>query len=84
VANLNIVYYPENGKHSPVTLLKSLFTWLERFQNMYQVKQGNFRLYFEIIDGVIVISHVCRKVRMKALKQDLNRAKLNLQDYRGK
>ncbi len=109
MTNLNIVYFPGEGKHSPITLLKSLcshseivhflekldllseleigrwqFTWLERFQNMYQIKQGNFRLYFEIIGEEMVVSHVCRKVSMKAKKQDLDRAKLNLQDYRGK
>jgi mRNA-degrading endonuclease RelE of RelBE toxin-antitoxin system len=59
------------------------FKWLEYFQNLYQVTQGNFRLYFEIIDENMVVSHVCRKVGRKARSQDLERARLNLRDYRG-
>ena len=60
------------------------FKWLEHYDNLYQVTQGNFRLYFEIIEGKIIVCHVCRKVSQKAKTEDLNRAKINLQDYRGK
>jgi mRNA-degrading endonuclease RelE of RelBE toxin-antitoxin system len=106
MANRNIVYFPNEGKHSPVILLKSLcnnsdishflnkleqlaeldtaswnFSWLEHFKGLYQVKQGNFRLYFQLIRDEIVVSHVCRKVGRTARPQDLERAKLNLKDY---
>jgi hypothetical protein len=60
------------------------FKWLEHFQDMYQITQGNFRLYFGIADNKIIVCHVCRKVGRKAKTKDLTRASLNLQDYRGK
>ncbi len=60
------------------------FKWLEHFDDIYQVTQGNFRLYFKIINGMMIVCHVCRKVSRKAKPEDLHRAKLNLQQYEGK
>jgi mRNA-degrading endonuclease RelE of RelBE toxin-antitoxin system len=57
------------------------FRWLEHIDDLYQVRHGNFRLYFGIIDGVLVVCHICRKVGRKALPKDLRRARQNLQLY---
>ena len=57
-------------------------SWVKRVQGIYQLRSGDFRLYFGI-DGrtIIVVCHICRKVSQKARQEDINRAKTNLQDY---
>ncbi len=59
------------------------FKWLDYFNHIFQIRQGDFRLYFDILDNKIVVCHVSLKSTQKAKVEDLNRAAINLQAYRG-
>ena len=56
--------------------------WVKRIQGIYQLRSGDFRLYFDI-DGytIIVVCHICRKVSQQARPEDIDRAKTNLKHY---
>ena len=60
------------------------FPWLEHLNSFYQVRQGNYRMYFDLVNNDIIVVHVCRKVARRALQNDLDRALNNLRDYQGK
>jgi len=57
-------------------------SWVKRVQGIYQLRSGDFRLYFGI-DGrtIIVVCHICRKVSQQARQEDIDRAKANLNQY---
>jgi phage-related protein len=57
--------------------------WVKIVDKHYQVTAGDYRVYFGIIGRRIVICHICRKVSQKALKSDLDRARLNFNNYKG-
>jgi len=57
-------------------------SWVKKVDNLYQLKAGDHRVYFDIVgDKIIVVCYVCRKVSQKALKKDLRRAHINLENY---
>jgi hypothetical protein len=55
--------------------------WIERYEKLYQLKAGDYRLYLGLDGRKIVVCHACRKVSMKAKRADIDRAKLNFQNY---
>ena len=67
IAKLEIVNWP-NG-------------WIERYEKLYQLKAGDYRLYLGIDGRKIVVCHICRKVSQKAKREDIDRAKLNWLNY---
>lgn len=60
----------------------SQWPWVKMVQGIYQLRSGDFRLYFGI-DGrtIIVVCHICRKVSQQARQEDIDRAKANLNQY---
>ena len=56
--------------------------WVKIVDNHYQVTAGDYRVYFGLIGRKMVICHICRKVSQKALKSDLDRARINFNDYK--
>ncbi len=55
--------------------------WLEHFEGIYQVRQGNFRCYFMLYGNRMIVSYCCPKHRREADKNDLRQAKDNINDY---
>lgn len=57
-------------------------SWIKMVQGIYQLRSGDFRLYFGI-DGrtIIVVCHICRKVSQQARQEDIDWAKTNLKHY---
>ncbi len=55
---------------------------VKRFQNIYQLTCGSYRLYFDIDeDRLIVVCYICRKRSQKSKKKDLDQVQRNLQNY---
>ena len=55
--------------------------WVKIVSKNYQVTAGDYRIYFNLLDRKMVICHICRKVSQKALKSDLDRARINFENY---
>ena len=56
--------------------------WIKPIRGLYQLKAGDHRLYFGIDKRKLVVCHACRKVAQKALQADLERAKINFNNYK--
>ena len=54
---------------------------IKQVKGLAQMRQGDFRVYFKLIDGTIVVFHACRKVTQKAKDTDLAIAVSNYEDY---
>jgi hypothetical protein len=50
-------------------------------KNHYQHSVGDHRFYYGLYGREIVVFHICRKRGKKALGSDLNRARLNQEEY---
>ncbi len=46
-------------------------TWVKQIGDTYQLTAGNYRLYFGIYRGRILVCYVCRKVSQQARQKDL-------------
>jgi phage-related protein len=55
--------------------------WVKMVDKNYQVTAGDYRVYFNLSGRKMVICHICRKVSQKALKSDLDRARINFINY---
>jgi hypothetical protein len=56
--------------------------WVEKIaRNRFQLRAGNFRIYFGVYIKEIIVFHICRKMAQKALRSDLERARLNQEAY---
>jgi phage-related protein len=55
--------------------------WVKIVDKNYQVTAGDYRVYFNLSGRKMVICHICRKVSQKALKSDLDRARINFINY---
>jgi phage-related protein len=56
--------------------------WTKKIEGeIYQLTAGGNRLYYCLDGSDIVVLHACKKVRQKALRKDLNRAKIHYGDY---
>jgi phage-related protein len=50
-------------------------------ERIYQITVGNHRIYANIFEDIIIVTHVCRKVGQKAKESDLDAAVNNWQDF---
>jgi ribosomal protein L20 len=57
------------------------FGWLKQVKGFYQIRQGDFRGYFKLLEKSIVVLHFCRKVAKKAREAELRIAKVNSGKY---
>ncbi len=55
--------------------------WVKIVGKTYQVTAGDYRIYVNLSGKKLVICHICRKVSQKALKSDLDRARINFLNY---
>jgi hypothetical protein len=50
-------------------------------KNHYQMTAGNHRVYYGLYESEIVVFYICRKKAQEAKRYDLNRARLNQEDF---
>ena len=56
--------------------------WVKPVGDLYQVTANDYRIYVGLVDRKMIVCHICRKVKKKALKSDLLRANNNFIDYK--
>ena len=56
-------------------------TWVKQIRKVYQMRQGDFRIYFGVTGRTLVVCHACRKVSQKAKPQDIRTAENNPKSY---
>ena len=55
--------------------------WLKDVQGMYQLRQGDFRVYVHIEKNYIIVTHICRKFGQTAKPKDLRKGQANFEKY---
>jgi phage-related protein len=58
------------------------YNWAKPIEELLELKQGDFRVFHQLVEDTIVVCHVCRKVSNKAKKQEIEIARTNLNDYK--
>ena len=56
--------------------------WIKLVSGIYQIRSGDFRIYFDLDDNSIVVTHICRKTTPKAKTKDIAIAKNNFARYK--
>lgn len=56
-------------------------SWYKQVGGLYQMRQGDFRIYFELVNRIIVVCYACRKVSQKAKQTDIKAARRSLENY---
>ena len=52
--------------------------WLKIIEGMYQIRQGNFRVYFQTHNNLIIVCHICRKRSKDTKIKDIYSAQNNI------
>lgn len=55
--------------------------WAKPVDEFKQLRHGDFRAFYQVIDNNIIVFHICRKVGNRIKKKDIRIARANLNDY---